>query len=191
MSKSKIDQTEPTYTYTSDGVVVDTKLLSALVQFTSKDELRASLGVGISTMSGRALLCATDRHTACALDCGGGGLEPLASKSPVWSRAMVEELVRVAKATKSSTVTLPWGCATPDAKFPPIEAVMPKEFKIKSAPIGLNPAYLSRLEAVTSALLGKQRACVLVHAADPLGPVMFEVRGHSCVARVLIMPMRV
>lgn len=87
---------------------------------------------------------------------------------------------------------LPGGAAA-DVAYPPVDQVVPnyasaEREPVKPEPLGVNPAYLADLVAVTKAAGARG---VLMHHGTPLDPIEFEVSGTEGAWRVVVMPMRV
>lgn len=186
-------------THTDDALIVPVALADALMQFASDDPTRSYMtGLGLD----ECYLSATDGHTAArVIGCDPGGVKttPSVCDRSCWSGEYVETAIRVAKATRSPTIALAWS-ARLDAKFPPLEQVVPGARTIAcSETIGQCAEYLARLVKVAHAVQGGRRASqgagqpvALEHAAGPLDPVVWRVPGleGSPDVQVVIMPVR-
>ncbi len=105
----------------------------------------------------------------------------------VWTRAHVETLVKVAKATKADHVRLELDKA--GQGFPPAWQVVPGYgMEAGRDSIGVNPDYLADLCKVTKAC--EANCAELAQAKGELDPLGFMVKGHEHTARVVIMPVR-
>jgi hypothetical protein len=168
----------------ADRLELALPVATALLAFASKDTTRAHLGIGIEGSH----LCATDGHTLVMF--APGNSSPRASlEREVWSRSYVETAVRVARAQKSKTVALPYTALLVEQKFPPCSQVVPEDGFSLRGPIGVNPEYLARLQAVAKAC--GETGVRLTSARGDLDPIAFKAGRGGTTATVVIMPMRV
>jgi len=164
-------------------IVIDLSVAAALLAFAGKDETRPSIGVGIDQGS----VCATDGHRALAF-------EPVSHianhwQGRRWSRAQLETLVKVAKATKAKELQLPLATASEPKTFAPVWRVMP-DYGVEpesGESVGVDPEYLADLGKVAKAC--DVKAVQLTSIRHPLDPIGFKAIGAHT-ARVAIMPMR-
>lgn len=174
----------------SETVEISLSVAAALVAFASKDDTRASCGVGVD----RGALCATDGHRLVLFPVQSAtvadGARPVAMTGCRWHRSHVEKLIKIARAEKADRIVLSRE-QTMGVQFAPCWRVVPDYgFEAKSeARIGLDPKYLADLVPVTKACDAK--FVQLTQAKSDLDPVGFLVQGAEHEARVVVMPGRV
>lgn len=172
-------------TYAPTDLQITIPVAVALLAFASKDDTRPHLGVGID----RADLCATDGHRLVQFGIPGmpsGDSNKWHGK--VWSRAHVETLVKVAKATKATVITLRFEDCLSSA-FPPCSQVVPERKLTARRPVGFDPALMEAMVKVTKAC--QVKGVKLDSLTGELDPIGFTVSGPSMSARVVVMPMRI
>ena len=173
---------------------VDVKIVYALLEFAYKTPDSAGLcGIGIDAAT---YLSASDGCTALRWTRHCGALSDY--KNKFWPRYYCETQLKVAKAI-NRPVALAWN-EFDDQKFLDVNGVfsMTPQGIRSMEPVGIDPAYLSRLTKVTAAFdrpnLDNPQCVALMAAAGPMDPILFEVRGkinaHPMDAEIVIMPYR-
>lgn len=170
-------------TYTPSDLQITIPVAVALLAFASKDDTRPHLGVGIDADS----LCATDGHRLLQFAIPGVSGTCI-HHGKVWSRAHVETLVKIAKATKACLITLRFAdCLS--APFPPCSQVVPERVMSARRAVGFDPALMEAMVKVAKAC--ETKGVKLDSLAGELDPIGFTASGPNMSARVVVMPMRI
>lgn len=191
---------------------VSVAVARALLDNAGRDEvarLRPHLSVGID----RGCVAATDGHTLVRFEraeVDPNGRMPAEWSGRYWVRPYVEARLEMAlKAGRKSAVLLEWS-AIETGGFPPVTRVEPNDgAETLKREVGLNPAYLARLELVAKACRREREpgdkeapplpAAVLTSIGDALDPMRFVVGGTEHIgylsaqhtAHFTIIPLRV
>lgn len=183
-----LSQLEPFTLRTETTMNISTKILAAMMEFSSKDITRGHLTrLGICD---QGYLTVTDGHTLVRLRSTEAPFKEQACKN--FPRDHIDRLLALAKAAKSATVELKAedvNCL----QFPPASQVVPKVRGIaEMKALGVSPYYLARMAKLHKASGHRESTGVsLVSAQGELDPILFELNTDDGLLEIVIMPTRI